>query len=188
VAFAYRSLRAHWAVAGAPSFPPLGADLIGFTGLRVVALCAAAATVALALRTAGWRWPLLALGWGVSTALVAACALLLLDVVGRLLPGLWLPFHPVAFCEPGRVPGWRPPGGAATVTSRRCPRSACLFCGRTGAGVRSPQPPRWAWWAAWAAVAGWLVRVPAYLVWGLGRGAAQLPTARSPELPWVCGR
>jgi len=34
VAFAYRSLRVHWAVAGAPSFPPLGADLIGFTGVR----------------------------------------------------------------------------------------------------------------------------------------------------------
>jgi hypothetical protein len=130
VAFADRSLRVHWAVAGAPSFPLLGADLIGLTGLRVVALCAAAATVALALRTAGWRWPLLALGWGVSTALVAACALLLLDVVGRLLPGLWLPFHPVAFvsragCLAGGLLVARPPW--PTADARAVP--ACSACG-----------------------------------------------------------
>jgi hypothetical protein len=89
-ALAYGSVRVWWAVAGAPSLGPLGTDLIAFTGWWAVGLCAAAAVVALGLWVAPWRWPLLVAGWGVSAALVAACPLLL-DVVGRLLPGLGLP-------------------------------------------------------------------------------------------------
>jgi hypothetical protein len=58
-ALAYGSVRVWWAVHGAPSFGRLGTDLIVFTGWRAVGLCAAAAGVALALRTARWRRPLL---------------------------------------------------------------------------------------------------------------------------------
>jgi hypothetical protein len=67
-ALAYGAVRVWWAIGDAPSFPPLGTDLIGFTGWRAVALCAAAAAVALALRTAPWRWPLFVAACGVSAA------------------------------------------------------------------------------------------------------------------------
>jgi hypothetical protein len=90
-------LRVWWALGGAPDFPPIGTDLVAFTGWWSVVVCGAAAAVVLGLRQATWRWPLLVAAWGVSVALVAACAPLLLDIVGLLLPGLGVPFHLVAF-------------------------------------------------------------------------------------------
>jgi hypothetical protein len=172
-ALAYGSVRVWWAVGDAPSFPPLGTDLIAFTGWRAVGLCAAAAGVTLALRTAPWRWPLLVAAWGVSAALLAASALLLLDVVGGLLPGLGIPFHPVAFVSRAASLAGGLLVGAAAVAYRRRWRSACLFCGRTGTRVRPAQPPRWAWWAAYAAVAGCLIRVLAQLAVGFGSSLLQ---------------
>jgi hypothetical protein len=53
-ALAYGSVRVWWAVAGAPSFGPLGTDLIAFTGWWAVGLCAAAAVVTLGLWAAPW--------------------------------------------------------------------------------------------------------------------------------------
>ena len=58
------SVRVWWAVAGAPSFGPLGTDLIAFTGWWAVGLCAAAAVVTLGLWAAPWRWPLQVAAWG----------------------------------------------------------------------------------------------------------------------------
>jgi hypothetical protein len=165
-AVAYGSLRFYWALAGAPSFPPIGTDLIAFTGWAAVGLCAAAAAVTLALRTAPWRRLLVVAAWGVSAALLAACPLLLIDVVGRLLPGLGLPFHPVAFVSRAACLAGAGLVGAATVAYRRRWRSACLFCGRTDESRSWAQPPRWAWWAAYAAVAGCLVRLVAQVAVG----------------------
>ena len=167
-ALAYGAVRVWWAVGDAPSFPPLGTDLIGFTGWRAVGLCAAAAAVALALRTAPWRWPLFVAACGVSAALLAASALVLLDAVGGLLPGLGLRLHPVAFVSRAAAVAGGILVGAAARAYRRRWRSACLFCGRTGIRVRSVQPPRWAWWAAYAAIAGWLVRLGAQVAVGFG--------------------
>lgn len=173
-ALAYGSLRVYWAAAGAPSFPPLGTDLIAFTGWGAVGLCAAAAGVALALGRASWRWPLLVAAWGVSVGLVVACPLLLLDVVGRLFPGLGLPFHPLAFVSRATCLAGGVLVGAATVAYRRRWRSACLFCGRADSGVRpATQPPRWAWWVAYAAIAGWLVRLLAQVAVGFGSSPMQ---------------
>src|SRR5689334_1754938 len=129
---AYGAVRVWWAVSGAPSFGPLGSDLIVFTGWSAVGLCAAAAGVALALMLVPWHWQLLVTAWGVSAALLAACALLLLDVVGGLLPGLGVPFHPLAFVSrAGCLAGGILLGISAEAYRRRW-HSDCLFCGRTG--------------------------------------------------------
>ena len=108
----------------------MGTDLIAFTGWRAVGLCAAAAGVTLALRTAPWRWPLFVAAWGVSAALVAASAMLLLDVIGGLLPGLGVAFHPIAFMSRAASLGGAVLIGAAAVAYRRRWRSPCLFCAR----------------------------------------------------------
>jgi hypothetical protein len=168
---AYGSVRAWWAIGGAPS--SVHADLIAFTGWRAVGLCAAAAGVALALRTAPWRWPLLVAAWGVSAALVAASAMLLLDVIGGLLPGLGVAFHPIAFMSRAASLGGAVLIGAAAVAYRRRWRSSCLFCGRMGTPARPAQPPRWAWWGAYAAVAGCLIRLLAQIAVGFGSSLLQ---------------
>jgi hypothetical protein len=80
----YGALRIYWALGTAPSPPPIGADLVAFTGWWPVALCGAAVVVVLGRRRARWRRPLAVAAWGVTAALVAASALLLLDVVGIL--------------------------------------------------------------------------------------------------------
>ena len=167
-ALVYGSWRIYWALGAGPSFPPVGTDLVVFTGGWSVVLCGAAAVVVVALRRAAWRRPLALAAWGVSVALVAASALLLLDVVGILLPGLGVPFHLVAFvsrvaCLAGGVLV-----GATALSYQRHWRGACLACGRTGEFARPPRPPRWAWWAAWAAVAGCMLRILAQAAVGFG--------------------
>jgi hypothetical protein len=167
-ALAYGLVRVWWAVRGAPPFGRLGTDLIIFTGWRAIGLCAAAAAVALALRMARWRWPLLVAAWGVCAALLASCALLLLDVVGGLLPGTGVPVQPVAFASRAACLVEGILVGAAAVAYQRRSRSSCLFCGRTGVRVRPAQPPWWAWLAAYAAVAGSLGRFGAQMAVGFG--------------------
>lgn len=167
-ALAYGSVRVWWAaLGGAPAFGPLGTDLIVFTGWGAVGLCAAAAGIALALRMAPWRWPLLVAAWAVSGALLVASALLLLDVVAGLLPGLGLPFHPEAFLSRAASLVEGILVGTTAVAYRRRWRSACLFCGLTTVRVRPAQPPWWAWLAAYVAVAGCLVRLGAQVAVGL---------------------
>jgi hypothetical protein len=173
-ALAYGAVRVGWAVAGAPSFGRLNTDLVLFTGWSAAGLCAAAAAVALALMTAPWRWPLLVAAWAVSAALVAASALLLLDVVGGLLPGLGVPFHPVAFLSQAACLVEGILIGSAAVAYRRRWRSDCLFCGRSGTRVRLERSPWWAWGAAYLAVAGCLVRLGAQLAVGFESSLMQL--------------
>ncbi len=172
-ALAYGCVRIWWAIGDAPSFPPEGTDLFVFTRWGAVGLCAAVAGVTLALRTAQWWLPLLIAAWGVSAALFAASARLLLDVIGGLLPGLGIPFHPVAFVSRAAAVGGAVLVGAIAVAYRRRWRSSCLFCGRAGTGVRPTEPPRWAWWAAHAAVAGCLIRLLAQLAVGFGSSLLQ---------------
>jgi hypothetical protein len=167
-ALVYGAVRVWWAVNGAPSFGRLGTDLIVFNGWPAIGLCAAAAVVALALRTAPWTWPLLLAGWGVCAALLASCALLLLDVVGGVFRGSGVPFIPAAFASRAACFVGAILVGSAAVAYRRRWRSACLFCGQTGVRVWMAQPPRWAWWAAYAAMAGWAVRLGAQAAVGFG--------------------
>jgi hypothetical protein len=155
-------------IGNAPSFPPKGTDLIAFTSWRAVGLCAAAVGITLALRTAPWRRALFIAAWAVSAALLAASAALLLDVIGGLLPGSGIAFHPVAFLSRAAGVGGAVLVGANAVAYRRRWRSPCLLCGRTGTHVGPAQPPRWAWLGAYAAVAGCLLRLLAQLAVGFG--------------------
>ena len=165
-ALAYGSVRVWWAIHGAPSFGRPGFDLIFFSGWSAVGLCAAAGVIALALRAAPWRWPLLIAGWAVCAALLVACPLLLLDLVGGLLPGLGVAFHPVAFLSRAACLVEGILVGATAEAYRRRWRSRCLFCGRTKVRARLEKTPRWAWWAAYAALAGCLVRLGAQVAVG----------------------
>lgn len=167
-ALAYGSVRIWWAIGGAPSSPPPGTDLIVFTGWRAVGLCVAAAGVTVALKTAQWRWPLFVAAWAVSAALFAASAVLLLDVVGGLFPGMGIRFHPGAFLSRAACLAGAVLVGATAVAYRRRWRSSCLFCGRARNRVRPSQPARWARWGAYAAVAGCLIRLLAQFAVGVG--------------------
>ena len=167
-ALAYGAVRIWWAIDGAPSPSALGTDLIAFTGWGAVGLCVAAAGVTVALKTARWRWPLFVAAWAVSAALFAASAILLLDVVGGLFPGMGIRFHPVAFVSRAACLAGAVLVGATAVAYRRRWRSSCLFCGRARNRVRPSQPPRWARWGAYAAVAGCLIRLLAQLAVGFG--------------------
>lgn len=170
-ALVYGGLRIYWALGDALSPPPTGADLIVLTGWWPVALCAAAAAVVIALRNAPWSRPLAVGAWCVAGALVAASALLLLDVVGTILPGIGVTVHLGAFlsrltCLAGGVLV-----GTIALSYQRHWRGACLACGEAASAVRPAPgtgPPRWAWLAAWAAVVGCLVRLAAQLAVGFG--------------------
>jgi hypothetical protein len=170
-------IRTWWAIGRTPSLSLSATDLIAFEGWWAVGLSAAAVTVTTVLRKARWRWPLLVAGWALSAALAAACAPLLLDLVGVLLPGLGVAFHPVAFVSRASCFGGAVLVGANTVAYRRAWRSACLACGRSGRSRRADRPPRWAWYAAYAAVTGCLARLLAQLAAGFG--SSMLPAEGS---------
>jgi hypothetical protein len=160
-------LRVWWAVTGAPPSGPQHTDLIVFTGGGAVGLCAAAAGVAVALKTAAWWRTLLVAAWVLSALALAASAILLLDAVGGLLPGLGVAFEPGAFAS--RV-GCALVGvlvAGSGVAYRRRWQSDCLFCGRTGVRVRPTGTPWWAWSAAYLAVAGCGVRLGAQVIAGI---------------------
>ncbi|MPZ96127.1 MAG: hypothetical protein GEU96_14750 [Propionibacteriales bacterium] len=163
-ALLYGALRVLWAVSDPPDrMSPIGRDLL-LDGWWAVLLCGAAAVLAVAMQvpasTAVRR--LLLAGAGVTAAALAmSSALLLLDVVGGLLPGLGVEFFALgaasrAACLTGAVLL----AGVAVTYSRRG-REACLRCGRVAGRVRSRATPAWAWWGAYAAVAGCLLRIVA---------------------------
>ena len=164
----YGAVRAGWAIHGLPYFGRLGFDLFFFPRWGAVALCAAAALLALALRTAPFRWPLLGAAYVVCAVHIVACPLVLLDAVGLLLPGMGVQVLPVAAMSRAAclIEGILV-GMAAEAYRRRC-RSACLFCGRTKARVRLATTPWWAWWGAYIAVAGCLARIGAQGAVGFG--------------------
>src|SRR4051794_23506762 len=86
-ALGYGALRAYWSLTGDATASGLPADLV-VTRWWPVALCGAAVIVVLGLGYAKWSWPLGVAGWLVASGLVMASAVLLLDVVAMILPGL----------------------------------------------------------------------------------------------------
>ena len=175
-AVGYGALRAFWAVVGAPSPPPVGTDLVGFTGWWSVALCASAAVVVLALARSAWSRSLAMAAWGVAFALAAASAVLLLDVVGLLLPGIGVTVSAAAFASRAACLAGAVLVGVNVLTYQRHWHGTCLACGGTPDAVRPTRTPRWAWVAAWVAVAGWLIRVLAQAVVGFGDLAGAVGT------------
>ncbi|MGC5287592.1 hypothetical protein [Micromonospora sp. DT231] len=174
-AVAYGGVRLAWAVGETPEFRQFGSDLLVFTGWRSVALCLAAAVVAVALdRVPTWRPVLAGAAWAVTGALVAAAAILLPELVGFLLFTVGPHFDPTAFASRlGCVTG-AALLGLATARYQRRTRGDCPQCCRTvRPGHRRAAPARWARWAAYVAVAGLGTRFAAQgMVGGLAQNAA----------------
>lgn len=177
VAVLYGALRIYWQLDGTPlDLSPRGGDLIGFSGWNAIGLCAVTALVAGALatvRTSGRaRRALLATAGAVSVTLLGASAMLLLDVIGGILPGLGIRFYPLGALS-------RATGVAAAVLLIL----ATLAYRRETADRLSSSPsthtPRWAYWAAYLSVAGCLCRIAAQAAVGfdktpLGGGASMI--------------
>jgi hypothetical protein len=173
-AIVYGGLRAVWAAGAAPSFPPFGWDLVGFTGWWSVPLCAAAGVLAVALyRADTWQPLLAAAAWAVAGALVAAAAILLPELVGLLLLSPGPHFDPLALASRLACAGGAVLLGLATAAYQRRTRGDCPSCCRVG--TPGPRTRRTAVWAAYLAVAGLAARFAAQAVVGFD-GLIQDPT------------
>ncbi len=187
----YAVLRAGWEQAGMwRPLSPVGDDLIVFTGWSAVWLCLAAAAVlaaTLAVRPRGpARWVPVVAAYAVGAALVVSGALLLLDVVGVIFPGLGIPVFPLgvfsrAVCVTLGVLVLRAGRRHARRTGRGC--AACGRAIRQPAGepaerAAPPMIPVWAFAGAYAAVLGCLTRIGAQLSLDLGGTGTPTPADR----------
>ncbi|MET9022825.1 hypothetical protein ABZV93_22875 [Actinopolymorpha sp. NPDC004070] len=181
---AYGALRTYWALGHRPWFPPIGPDLLAFSGWGVVVLCAAAAAVAGVIRLlvgplgvvsedddpaapsvtgargamarASAGWAAVVLAWVVSAALTSAACLLLLDVVGLLFVGLGMSFDVGALLSrAGCMAGAVLVGRTALAGGRRL-RNGCPACGRRRGGRAACDTP------AGSSVGGGTVRSPSW--------------------------
>ncbi|GAA0940037.1 hypothetical protein [Nonomuraea longicatena] len=171
----YGMLQAYWAfVASPPQMSPVGVDLIVFSGWKAIVLCLAGAAITFALGRGGQRAAVrraLVIGaWAVSGLLVVAAALLLLDVVGGLLPGIGVQFFPLGFLSRTACLVGAALMASVAVTHTRRLRGACVACGRVGVTARTENTPMWARAAAYLATAGCAVRIVAQLVVGFDTG------------------
>ena len=170
-ALSYGLIRAYWQLDGSPAgLSPIGTDLVVFTGWWGVALCAASALLAAAmLRPARpWAIPLLIGATGLGVALVASSAMLVLDLIGGVFPGMGLARYPLGATS-------RVACAAAGVLLVLAARS---FHHRSGIELplgdrfrelTAPldRTPRWAFWAAYVSMAACLTRIAAQVVVGL---------------------
>ncbi|TDE21383.1 hypothetical protein [Actinomadura sp. 6K520] len=168
---AYGVLRAYWAAGNQPEdLSPAGPDLVVFTGWGSVALCGAAAAVLVALTHPAARHRpgrvLRAAAWAAAACLAAAGALLLLDVIGAVLPGLGVAFRPLGALSRAACVTAAILTGLAALAHRRRTRVGC-GCGAAAAGPLA-RTPAWAYRAAYLAVAGCAARVAAQAAVGFG--------------------
>ncbi|MES9543832.1 hypothetical protein [Actinomadura sp. NPDC000600] len=169
---AYGALRAYWASGHRPhQMSPIGTDLVVFTGWGSAALCGAAALALAVLAhpradrlARAPRLALAAAAWTAAACLVASGAMLLLDVVGAVLPGLGLGLYPLgALSRAAAVTaGIMTALSARAYTARTRTGPVCAACTRpaTGPGPLA-RTPAWAYGAAYLAVAGCLIRIAA---------------------------
>lgn len=168
-AFGYGAFRIRSALAAGADHSPGPTDLLALPGWWSVALCGAAVLVMVGLKYAPWSRLWAAAGWLVASGLVLASALLLLDVVGILLPGLGVAADLAGFASRAACLAGGLLVGAYTVSYQRHWRGACPACGSTAAqtGPAQEDPPLWARVAAGVAMTGWLVRLLAQAAVGL---------------------
>jgi hypothetical protein len=178
-ALGYGSLQLWWARGHRPSFGPLGTDLMVVTGPAMVALCGVAVIVAAVLVRPRPARPAELAAWLVSAVLVVSCPLLLLDVVGRSLPGLGIPFDRIAFVSRAACFAGAVLLAAAAVAHRRRTDADCRWCGRRGdpRGPNAVPVPAWARVAAAVSAVCCLVRIGAQAVLGFDGGGGSTPTA-----------
>lgn len=171
-ALAYAGLQGYWAAGHAPAWV-FGRDLT-LPAWLVIVLCVAAAAVVAGLRASGGRRMLIVAAWLIGIGLVSAAALFLLDVVGRVLPGLGIPQD---------LPGLLSRGACLSVglltaaTALSWQRRTREGCGRCVGIPRLESTPRWAYIGAYAAVAGCLIRIVAQTTMGVS-----IPYNDSPAL------
>ncbi|MET7330277.1 hypothetical protein [Nonomuraea sp. NPDC005650] len=155
----YGGLRVYWQLGHLPErLSPAGPDLLVFTGWWAVGLCGAAVAVLAAMLILPRGRVLAGAAWVVGGAFVGSGALLLLDVVGFVLPGLRIPVYPLgalskAACVGAGVLMWR----AARAYPPPRPRTLA-------------RTPTWAFVAAYVAVGGCLARILAQAAVGIGGG------------------
>ncbi|NDU77342.1 hypothetical protein GWI34_32690 [Actinomadura sp. DSM 109109] len=186
---AYGALRAYWAAGHRPrDMSPVGTDLVVFTGWAGPALCGAAALTLAALalpRTdrlrRAPRLALAAAAWTVAVCLTVSGAMLLLDAVGAVLPGLGVEFYPLgALSRTAAVTaGITTALSARAYTARTRGGPACAACARPapaaapggpgGGSGAAARTPAWAYGAAYLAVAGCLTRIAAQAAVGFGQ-------------------
>ncbi|WP_262401568.1 hypothetical protein [Actinomadura sp. CNU-125] len=162
---AYLALRVYWAATGTPGgLSPVESDLVAFTGWGAAVLCAVAAVAGFILLSTDLdgvpRRLLLGTAWAASLALVASSALLLLDVIGAVFPGLGIEFYPLGALSRAACAGGGVLLGLLTLAyQRRKGRRAPVVYTRT---------PPWAYVAAYVSVTGCVVRIAAQAVVGFG--------------------
>lgn len=158
-ALGYGVLRAHWAADNAPYFPPRGEDLVLFTGWGAVVLCLAAACVAVAVRTTSGLRSVIVAGYALAAAMLFADALLLLDVVNALIPGLGGQLGVAGFGSRAALFIGAVLVGASTLGYQRRSHRGCPRCGRGVDHEDLRRTPRWAYVGAYVAVTGCLIRL-----------------------------
>lgn len=165
-AVAYGALRTYWAAGHMPvwKFPT---DLFLFSGWGAVVVCAVVAALCLALLARPASRALVVAMWAVSVAMVGCSAMLLLDVIGGILPGLGIPFQAAGLLSRGGMVTGALLAGATALARQRRLRSNCPHCGRTRSRVVAGLP-RWAYVAGWVAVGGCVLRIAAQAAVGFG--------------------
>src|SRR5690606_11301987 len=183
-ATAYTALRLWWQVSGQPSeLSPVGTDLVLTSGWGTVGLCAAAAVLAgvLVVRPVSGVVPAHAVritAAAVGLAMVTAGAMLLLDVVGGVLPGLGIEFYPLGALSRTVCVG----SGLALLLAVRsdllAARPTCRTCRRLWAMTGAiDHMPRWAYVAAYVSVAGCVLRIGAQAAVGFDQSPLSAGTS-----------
>lgn len=175
MATAYTALRLWWQVSTQPSeLSPVGTDLVLTSGWGTVGLCAAAAMLAgvLVVRPVSGvpAHAVRITAAAVGLAMVTAGAMLLLDVVGGVLPGLGIEFYPLGALSRTVCVG----SGLALLLAVRsdllAARPTCRTCRRLWAMTGAiDHMPRWAYAAAYVSVAGCVLRIGAQAAVGFDR-------------------
>jgi hypothetical protein len=176
MALGYGTFRLTWVLGERPWLPPKGDDLLMFSDWGIVVLCAAAALLAVAFarrRPGAWTAWLVPVAAAVDVVLLAACALLLLDAVGLLIPGSGIQIHVGAILTRLGCLAVAATLASTTTLWQRHHRRRCPACGRDPAWVAPPPtPPPMVFAAAYAVVLAFLVRVGAQVVVDVGSGSS----------------
>ena len=171
-ALTYGAVRTYWQLDGPPGrLSPIGRDLVVIADWWSVALCAAAALLAgVMLRPSRLAaTPVLVTSAGIGLALVASAAMLVLDLVGNVFPGMGLERYPLGAVS--RL--------ACATTGVLLMLAARSFHRRSGAELPAGErlraltapldhTPRWAYVAAYVSMGGCLTRITAQMVVGFG--------------------
>lgn len=170
VLLGYAAIRAWWLVAGPPpvQLSPIGEDLVAVPGWPAVVIlllgAAAAATLARLSRAgAALRRTIVALTAALGLLMIGSAAMLLLDVVALLFPGIGVELFPAGMASRAAMAGSGVLLLIGVRTQGRLVRDVCVRCGS------APRPARSPWWvylAAYLTVLGCLVRLGAQLVVG----------------------